>query len=122
VIAILGCSVTGNVAPEKVKPGPVILAALTVTGVVPVELSLSGCVKAVPTGSLPKFRLLLLKVRTGSIPVPLRFTVSVLPVAALLDIVIFPLAVPAVFGSKLTCRTRVFPGLSVLGSVYPAME
>jgi hypothetical protein len=101
-MAMFGFSVTGNVAPEKANPEPVMLAALTVTGDVPVELRVRGCVRAVPTGSLPKFTLLLLKVRIGSIPVPLRLTVNVLPVDELLDIVIVPLSDPATFGSKLT--------------------
>ena len=64
-MAMVGFRVTGNVAPEKLNPVPVMLAALMVTGDVPVEERVTDCVKAVPTGSLPKFRLLLLKVRAG---------------------------------------------------------
>ena len=54
VMAMFGLSVTGKVAPEKVNPAPARLAALTVTGPVPVEVSVTGSVTAVPTGSFPK--------------------------------------------------------------------
>ena len=104
VMAMVGFRVTGNVAPEKLNPAPVILAALTVTGDVPVEVRVTDEVSAVPTGSLPKLRLLLLRVRTGFglAPVPLRLMVDVLLVEELLEMVMVPLSVPAVVGSKLT--------------------
>ena len=103
-MAMVGFSVTGNVAPEKLNPAPVMLAALIVTGDVPVEVRVTDCVKAVPTGSLPKLRLLLLKVRTrfALTPVPLRLTIDVLPVDELLEIVIIPASAPVTFGPKLT--------------------
>jgi len=103
-MAIFGFRVTGNVAPEKLNPVPVMLAALMVTGDVPVEERVTGCVTDVPTGSLPKLRLLLLKVRTGFAftPVPLRLTVDMLPVDELLEIVMVPASVPVAVGSKLT--------------------
>jgi hypothetical protein len=50
-------SVTGNVAPEKVNPVPLIAAALTVNGAFPVEVKVTVCVIAVFTGSLPKLKL-----------------------------------------------------------------
>ena len=50
VIAIVGLSVTGNVAPENVNPAPVIFAAFTVTGDVPVEVSVTIWVTGVPIG------------------------------------------------------------------------
>ena len=48
-----------------VKPDPVIAAALTVTGEVPVELSVTDCVAAVFTVTLPKLRLVTLTVNCG---------------------------------------------------------
>ena len=101
---MFGFSVTGNVAPENVKPAPVRLAALTVTADVPVEVRVTDCVSAVPTGSSPKLTLFVLKLSTGlgEIPEPLRLTVEVLPLLALLEIVIEPLAVPVTVGLKLT--------------------
>ena len=53
VTARPGFRVTGNVAPDIVKPLPVTVAALTVTASVPVELSVRVCVEAVLTGTLP---------------------------------------------------------------------
>src|SRR5271170_2224697 len=53
VTARPGFRVTGNVAPDTVKPVPVTVAALTVTASVPVELSVRVCVEAVLTGTLP---------------------------------------------------------------------
>lgn len=104
VTAMVGFRVTGNVAPEKLNPAPVILAALTVTGDVPVDVRVTDSVMVVPTGSLPKLRVLLLKARTGFAltPVPLRLMVNVLPVTALLEMASVPLAAPATMGAKLT--------------------
>ena len=102
-MAIPGFRVIGNVTPEKLNPVPVMLAALTVTGDVPADVRVTGSASGVPTGSLPKLRLLLLKVRSGfATPVPLRFVVNRLPVAALLEMLVDPRNVPAVVGSKLT--------------------
>lgn len=96
---------TGNVAPEYVKPAPARLAELTVTAVLPVELSVSESVAGVFTGSSPKLRLVLLKVSTGweETPVPERLTKElVLPLEELLEILSVPLAVLATVGWKLT--------------------
>jgi len=38
VIACLGFKVTGKLAPERVKPAPLMAAAVTCTGAVPVEV------------------------------------------------------------------------------------
>jgi len=53
----LGFKVIGKVAPETVKPLPVMVAALTVTAPVPVEDRVMVCVAAVLTLMLPKVRL-----------------------------------------------------------------
>jgi hypothetical protein len=48
-----------------VKPAPVIAAEFTVTGDVPVDVSVSDCVVAVLTVTLPKLRLAALIVNSG---------------------------------------------------------
>ena len=81
---------TGNVAPDIVKPVPVSVPELTVTGAVPVEVRVTGCFDEVFTVTLPNVRLVALSVNcglataglpTGGIPVPLRLTTAVLLVA-----------------------------------------
>ncbi len=102
-MAMFGFNVTGKVAPENVNPAPVTLAALTVTAAEPVEVSVTGSVTAVPTGSSPKLKMVLLRVSTeltGLVPVPLSVTVLVPPLEELLETVIVPLAAPAAVGSK----------------------
>jgi hypothetical protein len=87
VIVCLGCNVAGSVPLTIVKPMPVILAELTVTAEVPVELSTSDIALAVFTVTLPKARLVGLTVNCGLVaaaPVPLSATVAVLPVVELL--------------------------------------
>jgi hypothetical protein len=50
----VGFSVTGKLPPTTVKPVPVIAAELTVTGDVPVDVSVNDCIVAVFTVTLPK--------------------------------------------------------------------
>ena len=57
VIDCVGLSVTGKLLPTIAKPAPVMAAELTVTGAVPVEVSVNDCVVAVFTVTLPKLRL-----------------------------------------------------------------
>lgn len=103
VMAIVGLSVTGNVAPENVNPAPVRAAALTVTGEVPVEDSVTESVMGVLIGSSPKLKVVALKVSTGLVvSVPLRGIVAVAPLEELLEMVIVPLADPAVVGLNVT--------------------
>ena len=105
VMATVGFRVTGKVAPENENPAPVMDAPLTITGELPVELRVTGKVRGVPTGSSPKLRLVVLKVRTGfATPVPLRATEVVVPLEELLEMEIAPLAAPVTVGSKLTCK------------------
>jgi hypothetical protein len=66
VIATFGLSVTGNVAPEMLNPPPVNVAALTVTGTFPVELSVIVCKVEAPTATLPKGTLLVLRATVGT--------------------------------------------------------
>jgi hypothetical protein len=58
----LGFKVSGKVAPEKVNPLPAELAELMVSAAVPVDVSVTVCVAAVLTFTLPKVRLELLTV------------------------------------------------------------
>jgi hypothetical protein len=62
VTSWVGFSVTGRLPPTIVKPAPVIAAELTVTGAVPVEVSVNDCVVAAFTVTLPKLRLAALTV------------------------------------------------------------
>jgi hypothetical protein len=74
-----------------VKPAPVIVAELTVTGAVPVDVSVNDCVVLVFTVTLPKLRLAELTVSCGlgaAVLVPLRVTCVVDPVDESLLIVI----------------------------------
>ena len=65
VIDCVGFSVTGKVPPTMVKPAPVIAAEFTVTGDVPVDVSVNDCVVAVFTVTLPKLKLAALIVNSG---------------------------------------------------------
>ena len=49
-----GFSVTGRLPPTMVKLAPVMVAEFTVTGDVPVDVSVSDCIVAVFTATLPK--------------------------------------------------------------------
>ena len=99
----VGFSVAGKLPPTIVKPAPMITAEFTVTGEVPVEVSVSDCVVAVFTVTLPKLSVAALIVNCGlgaAVLVPLSVTTVVLPVDELLLIVSWPLAVPVVVGSN----------------------
>ena len=67
VTAKLGFKVTGNVAPEIVKPVPLNVAELTVTGAVPVEVNVTGSVDAVFTVTLPNATLVGLIDNVGTV-------------------------------------------------------
>jgi hypothetical protein len=63
-----------------------------------------------------------LNVPAAASPVPLRLTVAVPFVGALLTTVNDPVAAPAVVGSNFTCTVTALPGFRVTGKVWPAME
>jgi hypothetical protein len=68
------------VAPDIVKPVPVRAAELIVTGAVPVDVNVTGCVEPVFTVTLPNVRLAALIVSCGlaaAVPVPLKLTTAV---------------------------------------------
>jgi hypothetical protein len=79
----------------------VIAAEFTVTGDVPVDVSVSDCVVVVFTVTLPKLRLAELTVNCGlgaAVLVPLRAAIATPPLDELLLIVIWPLVVPFAVG------------------------
>jgi hypothetical protein len=100
----VGFSVTGKLPPTMVKPAPVIVAEFTVTGEVPVDVSVNVRVVVVFTVTLPKLRLPEPIVNCGlaAVPVPSRDITAVPPVVELLEIVSWPATVPAVVGSNCT--------------------
>jgi hypothetical protein len=74
-----------------VNPLPVIVAEFTVTGAVPVDVSVSDCIVVAFTVTLPKLKVAALTVNCGlgvAVLVPLRVTKVVLPLDELLLIVI----------------------------------
>jgi hypothetical protein len=68
VTAWPGFNVAGNVGPDTVKPAPVTAAVLIVTGAVPVEVKVTGCVAGVLTTTSPNATLvaLMLSARTAA--------------------------------------------------------
>jgi hypothetical protein len=120
----VGFNVTGKLLPTIVKPVPVIAAELTVTGAVPVDVSVSDCVVAVFTVTLPKLKLPALTVNCGlgaAILVPPRVTCAVEPVDESLVIVICPLADPVAVGKNCTCSVTVWVRFSVTGKLPPTI-
>jgi hypothetical protein len=61
-----GFSVTGNVAPDTLKPVPLTVAELIVSAAVPLEVSVSDCVEAVFRLTFPNERLLALNAIVGT--------------------------------------------------------
>jgi hypothetical protein len=122
VIDCVGFSVTGSPPPTSVKPAPVIAAEFTVTGDVPADVSVSDCLVAVFTVTLPKLRLAALTANCGLgavVLVPFRATTVALPVDESLLIAICPLADPAVVGRNCTCNVIDCVGFSVTGKLPP---
>jgi hypothetical protein len=127
VIDWFGFKVAGNVAPDTVKPPPLAVAELMVTGAVPVDVSVTGSVEAVFTVTLPNAKLAGLIVSCGLdncgldavVPVPLSWTTAVPLVDELLWIVTWPVAAPAVAGSNCTFRVTDWVGFKVTGNVAP---
>lgn len=112
-------SVSGKLPPTVVKPAPAIEAALTITGDVPDDVSVTDRAVEVFTVTLPKSRLVVLTVNCAfaAIPVPLNATAAVLPLAELLLIVSCPVAAPVVVGRNCTCRVMDWLGLSETGKL-----
>jgi hypothetical protein len=105
-----------------VKPVPVNVAELIVTGAVPVEFNVTGCVAAVFSGTSLNIRLTALSVNWGlvaAVPVPPRLTTAVLLVDESLPIVSWSVADPVVVGSNLTFNVTDWLGFKVTGNVAP---
>jgi hypothetical protein len=101
----VGFRVTGKEPLTIVKPAPAIVAEFTVTGAVPVDVSVSDLVAVVLTVMLPKLRVPALTFSCGfsaGAPVPVRITSAVLPVEELLLIVIWPPTAPVAVGLNCT--------------------
>ena len=97
----VGFNVTGKLPATMVKPVPVMEAELTVTGEVPLEVRVTVCVVGEFTVTLPKLRFAVLIDNCGlgaAVPVPLRATIAVLPVAELLLMVTCPVSDPVAVG------------------------
>ena len=92
----------GKGDPVIENPVPASVAELTVTAVVPEEVSASDWVEVVFKFALPKARELELNVNCGETPVPVRLTALVPPELELLETVSVPDAVPAIVGSNCT--------------------
>jgi hypothetical protein len=117
-----GFKVTGKVAPDIVKPVPASVAELMVTGAVPVDVNVTGCVDAVFTVTLPNVKLAALIVNCGlgtAVPVPLRLTIAVLLVDESLWIVSWPAAAPGAAGSNCTSSVTDWLGFKVAGNETP---
>jgi hypothetical protein len=113
-----GFSVTGKLAPETLKPGPVTVAALMVTGALPVDVSVTGWVDPTFNGTLPKFTVVGLTVNCGVVlvvPDPPSETVAG-PEGSSLVTVSVPASAPAVVGSKVTVTDNCWLGCNVTGS------
>ena len=104
------------------KPAPEIVAEFTVTGAVPVEVSVSDCIVVVFTVTLPKLRLPELNVNCGlgaAMLAPLSATSELLPVDELLLILNCPFAAPVAVGLNRTCSVNDCVGFSVAGKEPP---
>jgi hypothetical protein len=120
----LGFSVAGKLPATIVKPAPAIEAELTVTGDVPVDVSVTARVVAAFTVTPPKLKLAVLNVNCGfavAAPVPLKATIAVLPLEESLPIKSCPVAVPIEVGSNCTCNVVDWVGFSVRGRLPPTI-
>jgi hypothetical protein len=122
VIDCLGFNTTGRFPPETVKPAPLIVAEVMVTGEVPVDISVSGFVVDESTVTFPKFRLAVLSESCGAaaaIPLPLRDTTAASLSRESLLTVIFPFSTPVDVGLNCTWSVIDLPGLSTAGKPLP---
>ena len=119
----LGLSVMGKLPATMVKPVPAIEAEFTVTAEVPDDVSVTEPVTEEPTVTLPKLRVEALSVNCGlaaAVPVPVRATAAVLPLAELLLIVSLPVEAPAAVGRNCSCKVTDWFGFSVTGRLPAA--
>jgi hypothetical protein len=103
---------------EPVKPVPLRVIALIVTGAVPDEVSVNGSVVVEFTLTFPKESKFVLTVSLElvvTVPVPLSWTCVVPPVAELLVKVSCPDADPVARGTNCICRVTDWFGFNVNG-------
>ena len=113
---------SGKLAPDTLKPVPLIPAELIVTAAVPVEVSVRDAVEEEPTFTSPKLRLVALADSFDEVaasPVPLNATEFVGLVDELLVNAIAPDEAPAAVGANLTCSVSTCSGPSVIGKLAP---
>ena len=95
----------GNVAPDTVKPVPLIEGAVIVSGAVPVDVTTTGSVVVDPTLTVPKLRLVGLTVTCGlvrAMPALINLIAVLSCLTALLLIVNVPFIVLTSAGAKMT--------------------
>ena len=118
----VGFNVSGNVAPDTVKPVPLIVAELIVNGAVPVEVIVNGSVALDPIPTSPKFRAVVLTVNCGldaACPELVSLTTVVAFVGESLLIVSVPVFAPVVIGAACTWSVAFCCGFRVSGKVAP---
>ena len=114
-----GLSVTGTVRPFRLNPAPLTEAAEMVTAVPPVLVSVSDLLLLLPTGTLPKERLVGFAVSVpGVTPVPESGMVR-LGFAPFEAMLMLPLTAPLAAGANSTVKDVLCPAFSVSGRVSP---
>lgn len=100
-----GMSVTGVLAPLRLKPVPLSLICEICTFPLPVSVMVTGRVDELPTFTFPNAKLVVLNdsVRVCATPVPLRETVAA-EFGALLIIDMLPVTDPAEAGKNCTLK------------------
>jgi carbonic anhydrase/acetyltransferase-like protein (isoleucine patch superfamily) len=120
VVDCPGFKVIGAEPPLRLKPVPATESELTVTGPVPVDDSVTVWVAVVLRATLPKFRLVVLRLSVAvDGEVPLSATTAVGLVDELLLTVSWPVAVPVVVGLNCTLSVVDCPGFRVIGAEPP---
>ena len=117
-----GDRVTGSVALlEAVKPAPVTPSDVIVTGNVPVDVTITDWVEDEPKLTFPKASAVALTLKLDvPVPLPLRLTTFLgFALLSLLEMVICPVAAPALVGAKATLSVADCPGFKVMGKLIP---
>ena len=117
VLEAPGLSDTGKLSPLVLKPLPATPTWLIVNTPVPLLLTFTVCVLAVPTGTLPKLTLVGVSASPACTPVPLIAITELDPCE--LMTVTFPVTLSAAVGLKATFIDFACPGVSSTGVVIP---
>ena len=102
VTAWLGFKVTGKLPPETEKPAPLIVAALTVTAAVPLEVSVTDFETVEFTATLPKDMLVVLTLNMGVAAFSCRLNFCDTPPSAAVNVAACALLTNATLAVKLT--------------------